>query len=1529
MSLRRWVRVTVVATCSTLAIAPGTADGTCCPVAVTAATVLQEPAADRPAAGGPLTDTDSGNVIVVRPDPAGGMWAGGYGGVLHWTAADSRPALYTVADGLLDNWVFDVAAVEDGTVWVGTASGLSKRSADGAWSDETPPPPNPDDVYQRWAQAVLPTPDGGLWVAMGRGGLHRRTPDGRWQFVALTGLDTGMRDDVRSLALAADGSLWIGGMASGVVQRLAGGTFVPHVHPDLARVFRIALGADGSVWFAGRRGLVHRSPDGSLRTFNPATTGGAMPYIEVRDVAVDRAGAVWIAHVHDWSNRPGGSGLSRYDPATDAWRTFTAADGLPDERVVSVTLDGDGAVWAGTVGGAVRLDPSRLTWQAAALGGEPRVPIPAQFVAQGPDGSVWIAGYDGAAQRRADGTWRVFRSELAHRRVNCITFDADGNVWFATWGGLSRWTPSDESWLHVRRTDLPGKLLSNGIWWVEVDGANHVWAATQGGGVVELTADGQWIATHTYDNTVQSLRSNVAWVVAADDRGSIWVGTEKGLSRRSPTGVWESLVENFPVGAIAFERDDVIWIGGAGSGGARRLSPDGFGTSMPIAGGLRDASVQSIAVDSMQRVWFATRRGIARLWPDGTWDHFDGAQGLASAWSNGVIIDGDAGEAWVATFGGVSRVPITADFVCPPAAPLAPGVPTNGQIDSPRDVERYWFEVAEPYSEVSIRVSDPSDLLTVTATRSCNTIGSGTGRHIGSGTGRHIGAERSLVLPVERSTGRIFLTVETRAVNVSAPLTYSLSVDIRPPDPAQVNVLALSDDAALRLGFAGADNPHGDAQWARLAQAREQLLAAPHVRGRLIDLGAIDEPDFAAARQHWLSGSGTPAAANRYAAAIQHWLQAERERSPSARAVLLIGDDATIPHARLADHPRPGLAGAWTHESDYLSDSGIAADSAIGRALALDLILSDDVYATADPLWVDGQPLAPPSWPVGRIIGLPDDMAGLMTAFAADPASARLDRSLVAGWDFMDDAATAAADALGHLRAPDDHVSLTGAAWDGQRLASLLQGAWPFTFLAMHADHRRLTGPDGQVVDARALAANASPSGAGVALACHSGLHVPDGDDDGGAGDLPEAWLKRAYAFVGSTGWAYGLRGAVGYEERLLVDVTRRLASGADATLGDALVSAKRNYHLTHPLDRFHYKTRVGTILFGLPLVSLRPADTAARPAAPDIAPVRRERRPMDAADARTVAAGARLAAAGGAIAERKEWRLGTTRPQRVDTADGSFYSFSGALPYAEAGQVLQPQIITEVGDLDVDVRRLAPHGIVLVEARYREVPLADPLVPTTGVLGQGTAVQPAGAALARAALSNAASGPWQPPLLATLRTLTTTVAAGVEARAAVDGRALWRFGQYHADRQVERLYHVLIADTFYSDAADHRAPAILGIDVRTAARTTTLTITADDGAAAADGAAPSDAAGVERVVLACDDGRGAWRQVEARRAAGLTWSAVVAASDGCIVHAVDAAGNVGGDADGEPVWVGPAAAQGMAWLPAVIRSAEVVPPGP
>jgi len=311
--------------------------------------------------------------------------------------------------------------------------------------------------------------------------------------------------------------------------------------------------------------------------------------VYVRSLAVDRAArALWVGT---------SAGVHEIDLASmDVQRTLTRKDGLANEYIFAIGLDPRGGVWFGTnAGGASYLSDGALKTYFPMHGLADYWVYAFDFTDEG----AWIGTWDGASYYdNATGNFTNYRDELINIWVYGIDIDPRGRVWFGTEGGVSMydgeawraWThddglgaanvkglpASDNTGLGTKsRHDL--NILAgsqetynpNYVFSTRVDNQGRgVWFGTWGGGLSLFDGEDGW-TTWTVDD---GLAGNVVYSLAQASDGTLWAGTNHGVSRYDGK-TWTSYSHGLAgqdVYAIALEDDRTIWLGTKGA--ATRLT---------------------------------------------------------------------------------------------------------------------------------------------------------------------------------------------------------------------------------------------------------------------------------------------------------------------------------------------------------------------------------------------------------------------------------------------------------------------------------------------------------------------------------------------------------------------------------------------------------------------------------------------------------------------------------------------------------------------------------------------------------------------------------------------------------------------------------------------------------------------------------------------------------------------------------------------------------------------------------------------
>ncbi len=481
-------------------------------------------------------------------DSRGRICVGSSDGVSRFEADQGQFVQFTAEDGLPVTYVQRLALSRTGPLWVGPM--FSQQVA--AWDGErfqlhTHPLP------ARFHDDLLADRDGRLWVAAsGYGGTNEgvqllwRYDGQRWERFSEEHGYTG--GPIQVMCEDQAGAIWLG-TSSGLL-RFREGRFEDFgaatdlgpgaVHAALEdREGRLWVGVEGGglrvldpawVTYTTADGLpdndVHALTEwdgrlvvGTERGLSWADGAGFQTFpvstnVSISMVVPDRRGGLWVAH---------GNELARVGPdaqviATNALRLAGTIGDL-----IGLAQDSSGAVWLLPRGGGVlRYDGAGVTNLTTRNG-----------LADNLTSCVWVddrdvvwVGTSGRGASRYDGSsFRTFtRADgLAGDDVTAISAGPRGSLWFGTMTGLSRW--EGQRWQTFTRaeglpTDHVTVLLPD-------RSGRRLWIGTAGGGLAVYDADLNVIQVSTWHD---GLSRDTVYALAQDPDGSLWIGTDDGLT---------------------------------------------------------------------------------------------------------------------------------------------------------------------------------------------------------------------------------------------------------------------------------------------------------------------------------------------------------------------------------------------------------------------------------------------------------------------------------------------------------------------------------------------------------------------------------------------------------------------------------------------------------------------------------------------------------------------------------------------------------------------------------------------------------------------------------------------------------------------------------------------------------------------------------------------------------------------------------------------------------------------------------------
>ena len=447
-------------------------------------------------------------------DRKGNLWVGVRDGVWRWKPGPPR---FYASPGPAANGggIQALAPDEDGALLFGGRSGIQRLAGEKSESYALP-----DKAPEFTALRMLRGPTGPLWIGTSDEGLlhiHQGRVDQLTQAGGLSG------DFITAIFVDREGAFWVA--TDGGLDR-----FREFVAPTVslkqglsnASILSVLADRDGSVWLSTRRGLDHWD-HGKITGF------GLLHGNYAGSMFQDRRGRVWASTLREFGYLENGR--------------FAPVKGVPGGAVYSITEDAAGNLWiANKDAGLIQLQGSRVQqtpWPRL------RHNDPALALAVDPvRGGLWIGFSQGGIVYFADGQVRESYTavkSLGGGRVNDLRSDADGTLWAATEGGLSRVKDGRVATL-TSRNGLP----CDATHWVMEDDAHSVWLYTTCGLVriarseLDAWADRRGLTIHAtvFDSAdgVRVLDDNGGYTphAAKSSDGRLWFLPSDGASVIDP-----------------------------------------------------------------------------------------------------------------------------------------------------------------------------------------------------------------------------------------------------------------------------------------------------------------------------------------------------------------------------------------------------------------------------------------------------------------------------------------------------------------------------------------------------------------------------------------------------------------------------------------------------------------------------------------------------------------------------------------------------------------------------------------------------------------------------------------------------------------------------------------------------------------------------------------------------------------------------------------------------------------------------------
>lgn len=554
----------------------------------------------------------SNRINAIAQDRRGYLWIATSDGLARFDGVGFR--VWRAEQGLRDNFVWSVHVDAQDRVWIGTrTAGLAMLDVDRrrfVWIDRGTPGVGGNEVW-----SIASTRDGALWFGTADAGLHRLVRGRVRRYVPMPGNERSLPDPgVRQLAVAPDGSLWVG--TGHGVARFDGQGFERMPSESLASplINGLSVERDGTLWIGTPRGVAVRRPDGRGEPAPWAHTGRPVLHVLMRD----RAGSYWF-------DIPEGLGIDVEDRVTTVPLYSELAQGLVRPSWVDAHEDREGGLWfASNSSGLWYLPPRWRQFSVLARRlGDSSTLANAQVrgIAPSRDGTVWLVGSGGVLDRLDSESGEVEHvvedvgdGFILHAALE----DRRGQVWVTFTEGLARVDPRTGEvrrwWPGQHNGAMPGdasRLVQ------AADGS--IWIAGEYG-VQVRDEDGRVIARYMRGDGRGLDRATSVHDIAPSLDGGMWIATSDGLL--APDARGERLVrvpgvDAGPVHGIAVDTRGGLWLArfGAVEGYDLRRGRPVRRERLGAEAGFPRLAPTGLTVDDRGIVWVTSVRGLVRVDP--------------------------------------------------------------------------------------------------------------------------------------------------------------------------------------------------------------------------------------------------------------------------------------------------------------------------------------------------------------------------------------------------------------------------------------------------------------------------------------------------------------------------------------------------------------------------------------------------------------------------------------------------------------------------------------------------------------------------------------------------------------------------------------------------------------------------------------------------------------------------------------------------------------------------------------------------
>ncbi|MDQ3046539.1 MAG: SpoIIE family protein phosphatase [Bacteroidota bacterium] len=616
---------------------------------------------------------------------------------------------YGVEQGLSQSQVQDMTQDNDGNLWIGTLSGLTKYNGRNfeIYSKS-------DSLAEDWVTAVCKDKNGNILFGHWAGGVSMYNY--KTKKIQNLNLEEFTRfKTVTSIMQDEKGRFWIATEGAGIF------VYDPENKKMMVlskrdglssdNVYRLCLDQKGNIWaatdigitvFDGKNNSVYSILNvGNGLMSNRITTLALVNYNEIWVGSAD-AGVMVLKIKDDFSVKLPTKVFE------GAGQRINMGSGLGSDFINCIYEDKTHNVWIGTTGGgAAKVTPYPSGNRTEAIN---RAIVynyntkqglnyfNANTIYQDREGSIWIGTDIGLNQYRGE-RFQIYdeADSLVNNLVWTTLCDKNGNVWLGTNEGVSRisfsYSALNKKEQHtIRNFSTKDGLSSNVVLSSFEDKEGNLWFGTGFGGVCKLIKETNKFEVYNKEN---GLAGDVVFAISDDNKGNLWFGTKEGASRFDPlTKTFRNFSISDGLGGnnvyrIFKDSKGNLWFGALG--GSLSMYDGSSFKSFDEADGMRHRFILCINEDKQKNLWFGAYGGGLYKYDGKTFINYTVKEGLTTDSPYSIIAD-ENNQIWIGSSRGIDKFDWkNGKFIHYGKTEGFPGVETNPNAVSVDRQGNLWY----------------------------------------------------------------------------------------------------------------------------------------------------------------------------------------------------------------------------------------------------------------------------------------------------------------------------------------------------------------------------------------------------------------------------------------------------------------------------------------------------------------------------------------------------------------------------------------------------------------------------------------------------------------------------------------------------------------------------------------------------------------------------------------------------------------------------------------------------------------------